>query len=107
MDVATDFYCKKLGFDVLSRKDYPNVVELAQKGFRLVLVKVSKAAQIDYPNIAQTLIAIQVDDLKTTLEDLKKKGVELIYNAPQKFPEGIYSAMKDPFGNVHELIEYQ
>ena len=107
MDVATDFYCNKLGFDVLSKKDYPNVVELVQKGIRLVLVKVTKPARIEYPNIAQTLIAIQVDDLTATLEDLKKKGVELVYDTPQKFPEGVYSALRDPFGNVHELIEYR
>lgn len=107
MDVATDFYCDKLGFEVLSKKDYPNVVELVQKGFRLVLVRVAKPARIDYPNIAQTLIALQVEDLGATLQDLKKKGVELVYDAPQKFPEGVYSAMRDPFGNVHELIEYR
>lgn len=106
MDQAMDFYCNKLDFQILSKKDYPNVLELVQQGLRMVLVKVSKSARIDYPNIAQTLIAIQIDDLAATLQDLKRKGVDLVYDTPQKFPEGFYSALRDPFGNVHELIQY-
>ncbi len=47
------------------------------------------------------------DDLESSLKDLKSKGVELIHETPQDCPVGVYAAFRDPFGNVHELIEFR
>ncbi|UCF07164.1 MAG: VOC family protein [Thermoplasmata archaeon] len=108
MDRGIEWYCDVLGFKVASEHyNYPVAVDLVHEGCRLLLHRTSKAAQIDYPNVAQTLICIQTDDIITSMNDLKDKDVELVHESPQKFPAGLYAAFKDPFGNVHELVEFK
>jgi catechol 2,3-dioxygenase-like lactoylglutathione lyase family enzyme len=108
LDKAVDWYCNTLGFE-LSKEHYhhPVAVDLVHEGCRLLLHRADKPAHIDYPNVAQTLICIEVDNLNAKMNDLKSKGVELIHDTPQKFPAGIFIAIRDPFGNVHELVEFQ
>lgn len=107
MNDAIDFYCNKLGFEVRSKRYYPDIVDLVHDAIPLILYKVPKHTKIDYPNVAQTLINIQTDNLDSSLKDLKSKGVELIHETPQDCPVGVYAAFRDPFGNVHELVEFR
>ena len=60
MDTAIDFYSNKLGFGIKSKEHYPDLVQLEHEGTYTLLCKVDRAAQIDYPNVAQTLVNIQV-----------------------------------------------
>ena len=106
MDQAIDFYCSKLGFGIKSKEHYPDLVQLEHEGTYTLLCKVDRAAQIDYPNVAQTLVNIQTDDLRKAMADLAAKGVEFIHDQPQTCPAGIYAAIRDPFGNVIELLEF-
>jgi hypothetical protein len=39
------------------------------------------------------------------IEQMKSKGVEFIYSEPQEINVGSFVAFRDPYGNVHELIE--
>lgn len=108
LDQAIEWYQKTLGFEV--SKDhyhYPVAVDLVHQGCRLLLHIADKPTHIDYPNVAQTLICIQTDDLTSSMDDLKRKGVEFIHEKPQNFPGGVFAAFKDPFGNVHELVEFR
>lgn len=108
MDQAIEWYCNILGFEVSKEHNYyPVAVDLIHQGIRLLLHKVVKPTHIDYPNVAQTLICIQTDDITASLNDFKNKGVELIHKTPLNFPAGKYAAFKDPFGNVHELVEFR
>lgn len=108
LDQAIDWYCKTLGFEVAKEHyHHPVAVDLVQKGSRLLLHRAEKPIHIDYPNVAQTLICIQTDDIRESMNDLKSKGVELIHETPQNFPDGMYAAFRDPFGNVHELVEFK
>ena len=108
MDQAMEWYCKTLGFEVSKEHHYyPIAVDLVHHGCRLLLHKADKPAHIDYPNVAQTLICIQTHDLAASMNDLKGKGVEFIHQTPQNFPVGVYAAFRDPFGNVHELVEFR
>ena len=106
MDEAIRFYGSKLGFGIKSKEHYPDLVQLEHEGTYALLCKVDRPAQIDYPNVAQTLVNIQVPDLKKTMAELKAKGVEFIHSEPQTCPAGIYAAIRDPFGNVIELLEF-
>jgi len=106
MDAAMDFYGNTLGFGIKSKEHYPDLVVLDHQGTYALLCKVDKPAKIDYPNETQTLINIQVDDLRSTMTDLKSKGVEFIHSEPQQCPAGIYAAVRDPFGNVMELLQF-
>ncbi len=108
MDKAIEWYCKTLGFEVSKEHyHYPVAVDLIHEGIRFLLHKAAKPTQIDYPNDAQTLICIQTEDIIASMNDLRSKGVELIHETPQDFPAGLYTAFRDPFGNVHELIEFR
>jgi predicted enzyme related to lactoylglutathione lyase len=107
MDEALDFYCGTLGLEAGSREFYPQIVEIRHEGVQLILNKVEERAQIDYPRVAQTLLNFQVDDLEKELAKLKSKGVELIHDTPQECPVGVFAALRDPSGNVHELLELQ
>lgn len=106
MDRAIDFYCNKLGFELKSKEHYPCIVLLGHDGPAVLLYKVDRPANIDYPNEAQTLINIQVDDLRKSMAELKSRGVEFIHAEPQTCPAGIYAAIRDPAGNVMELLEF-
>jgi lactoylglutathione lyase len=107
IDEAINFYSEKLGFEVGSRDMYPHLVPLKNAGIYLILSKVEKPTKIDYPNQAQSLINFQTDDLLSTMNNLKQRGVEFVHKEPQQCPVGIYAAFRDPSGNVHEFIEFK
>ena len=106
MDVAVDFYVRKLGFELRSRRSYPKVVELGQEQFTLLLYLVERPARVDYPKEAQILINIETANLEKDLERLRKLNVEVLHSAPVRCPVGTYAAIRDPSGNVLELLEY-
>jgi lactoylglutathione lyase len=107
MDVALEFYGAKLGFPVRSKAAYPDVVVLEHHEIPLILYKVAHPTSIDYPNVAQTLVDFEVEDIKRTISEFASRDVDLIHREPQVCPVGLYAAFRDPFGNVHELIEFQ
>lgn len=53
------------------------------------------------------MINIKVENLEKAMNDLRNKGVEFIHTSPQPCPVGVFAAIKDPFGNVMELLEFQ
>ncbi len=107
MDAAIDFYCSKIGFRINNRDHYPQLLSLENEGVYFILSKVEKPAVINYPVEAGTMINIEVSDLEKSITDLKSKGVEFIHSTPQKCPVGVYAAIRDPSGNVMELLEFQ
>jgi catechol 2,3-dioxygenase-like lactoylglutathione lyase family enzyme len=109
LEEAITWYTEILGFK-LSKKHYypPRAVDLVQKGaIRLLLYQVQKPAKTDYPNEAQSIIIFKTDNLEKTMEELTEKGVEFIYPEAEKFPAGLFNAFRDPFGNVHEIVQFQ
>jgi len=107
MDQAIAWYTEMLGFSV-SEDNYfpPKAVDLVQNGnIRLILYLTDKPTKIDYPNVAQSIIIFKTDNLVFTCKELQDKGVEFIYPKPIKFPSGLFNAFRDPFGNVHEMVQ--
>ena len=107
MDRALDFYCDTLGFEIATRAHYPHIVPLVNEGVSFVLNLVDDVAIIDYPRVAQTLVNFETDDLAGSLRRLEAGGAELIHRTPQDCPVGVYAAVRDPFGNVFEMLEYR
>ena len=109
LEKAIEWYTKKLGFEVSKEHYYPpQAVDLVQKsGIRLLLYKVEKSVEIDYPNVNQSVIIFKTKDLKATMKKMKDKGVELIYSDAIEFPAGLFNAFKDPFGNIHEIVQFK
>ena len=106
LDRGIGWYRDVLGFEVAKEHyHYPVAVDLVHDGCRLLLHRVERPADIDYPNVAQTLVCLQTEDITATMESLRRQGVELLHDVPQPFPAGLFAAFRDPFGNVHELVE--
>ncbi|MFW9997407.1 MAG: VOC family protein [Candidatus Odinarchaeota archaeon] len=105
---AIKWYTEILGFEVSSEHYYPpRAVDLVQKGnIRLLLYQVEKPTEIDYPNQVQSVIIFKTEDLKRAMTELTEKGVEFVYSEIMEFPAGVFNAFKDPFGNVHEIVQF-
>jgi lactoylglutathione lyase len=108
LDAAIAWYRDVLGFEVAKEHyHHPVAVDLVHEGCRLLLHRVEHPAQIDYPDVAQTLICLQTDDIVATMDSLRRHGAEFVHDTPQPFPAGAFAAFRDPFGNVHELVEFR
>jgi len=106
LDEAIAWYRDVLGF-VVAKEHYhhPVAVDLVHEGCRLLLHRAERPARIDYPHVAQTLICFETDDIAATMDSVRRKCGEVLHDVPQPFPAGVFAAFRDPFGNVHELVE--
>ncbi|OAB40310.1 VOC family protein [Paenibacillus antarcticus] len=105
MELAIQFYCEKLGLEV-SREYEESIVKLKHEDIPIVLYEVGKLNQVNYPKHSQTVLGIQTDNLVDAIAELSAQGIEMIYDTPQPCFPGYYSAFKDPFGNVIEILEF-
>ncbi|MBK8551141.1 MAG: VOC family protein [Ignavibacteria bacterium] len=106
MDKALDFYCNKIGFKVKTRELYPQFVSLENEGVSFILSKVEDPSKMVYPSESCTIINIQVENLVESMSHLKSKGVELMHDEPKDCPVGQFAAIRDPSGNILELLEF-
>ena len=105
MEKAKDFYCEKLNFNL--EKEYgENIIELNLNGMPMILEKVSKPNSSNYEEDSQIVIGLRTEDIKTDLNTLQEKGVDVLYQEPQQCPPGYYTVLIDPFGNKIELLEF-
>lgn len=107
MDKAVAFYCDNLGFKEAERYDDGCIVRLENEGPPVILEKVEKAGKIEYPGFSQVVLGIETDDIEKTSEELRTKGVEFLHDKPQAFVAGHVMAMRDPSGNVLELLQFK
>jgi catechol 2,3-dioxygenase-like lactoylglutathione lyase family enzyme len=105
LDAAVDFYTTHLGFTV-SGRPVPVIVELANDGVAFVLCQASNKAKVSYPDDCATVVGFAVDDVDAALGKLSAAGVEIVTSAPQEFPGGRFIAVRDPSGNVVELLQF-
>lgn len=106
MDLALEFYNEKLGVEIKSKQFFPELVEL-QGPVPLILYKVEKKVEMDYLKDSITTLGFGVRNILETIISLKQKNVEFIYDEPQPFPAGVMTAIKDPSGNIIELLEFR
>ena len=109
LQAGIDWFTSVLGFRISKENNFLHhgtTVQLEHdKGFRLILHNAKNPAKIDYPDDVQTMVVWQTKDLAGTMNQMKSKGVDFISSKPQKINVGSFVAFRDPFGNVHELIE--
>ncbi|MFW9976008.1 MAG: VOC family protein [Candidatus Thorarchaeota archaeon] len=106
MDKAVEFYCDMLGFKEAERYADGCIVRLENQGPPVILEKVEKRGVSEYPRVSQVVLGIETDNIKQTSKDLKEKGVEFLHDIPQVFVSGLMMAMRDPSGNVLELLQF-
>jgi catechol 2,3-dioxygenase-like lactoylglutathione lyase family enzyme len=109
LQAGIDWYTHVLGFKVSKENNFLHhgtTVQLEHdKGFRLILHNAKRPAKINYPDDVQTMVVWETKDLQATMAEMNLKGVEFVFSEPQKINVGSFVAFRDPFGNVHELIE--
>jgi len=114
---AVDFYTKKLGFDL--RVDMPigkvHWIEVAPKNSQSSISLMEPNQQMmSKEELARAKMEIGMftgvwfytDNIKSTYEDLKKKGVNITSPEKQEWG-GIISILKDQDGNGFHLVEFK
>ena len=120
---AREFYIDILGFNEIMRDSESNVISnpengpifLENRNGPLIIVypmRVARNVQVDYPNQTGTLAVFYVDNIQETYNRWESKGVEFIpiewsedESGIADCPFGKFIAFRDPFGNVHEVLE--
>ncbi|WP_414053800.1 VOC family protein [Macrococcus equi] len=106
MDESLKFYTEVLDLEIKTKDYYPEIVELNSL-VPIVLYKVNQASIVNNYEQATLLIDFEVDDLDSTKRKLLSHNIEYIFKENQQFPGGIMNAIKDPNGNIIELLEFQ
>jgi lactoylglutathione lyase len=113
LDQSLKFYCGPLGMKLLSRKDYPEgKFTLAFVGYGdenantvVELTHNWDTKSYDQGN-AFGHLAIGVDDIFKTCDELKREGVKVTREpGPMKFGSTVIAFVEDPNGYKIELIE--
>ncbi len=99
---AKRFYCDTLGFEV-EHEFGDCIVQLKNQGLPFILQKI----EAGYPERASHVLNVTVDDLKKSMKRLAGKGIQFLHSEPQPCPVGVYAGLKDPEGNLLELLEFQ
>ncbi|MDB5032831.1 MAG: Glyoxalase/bleomycin resistance protein/dioxygenase [Chlorobi bacterium] len=111
LDRAKRFYGDILGYEITGGTSGVATIE-SNGGPALLLYPVKNAAPVDYPNQTGTTIVLYVDDIEKTVAEWRGRGVEFIPIAWSTDASGIadcpfgrFIAFRDPFGNVHEILQ--
>ena len=110
MAKARSFYEGVLGFEPLSEAYYPPVVPMKAAGSTMFILsdrQTRRPSAYDYNTGAFAGLSFETADLVATAKLLREAGVEFIHDAPvAPVASIILMAFRDPFGNVHELIQH-
>ena len=104
MELGRKFYTEKLGWKVKTEAYLPNVLVMEHDGVDMILHVADKPIEIDYPHSAQSLLIFQTEDAEAAHADLTAKGVDVLEPVHES-PPGWAFPFKDPFGNVHMLMQ--
>jgi lactoylglutathione lyase len=105
LDAAEKFYTAALGFRVKQRMP-PELIVLEHDGPELVLCQAEKPAAGGYPRASGVVLGIPTDNLDASIRKLREQKADLVHTEPQPFPVGRFVALRDPSGNVIELLEF-
>ena len=75
--------------------------------FELVLFRCAEPSSASrYSEKAGSAIYFSVPDIRAAMTYLQEREVELLHSEPQPGDGLSYVAFVDPFGTVHEIVEY-
>lgn len=110
-DKAYDFYANKLGFKVTVDKKLPGggrfLMVVPPGGGSQLKVCTPPPGMVDAQVGVETSIAWETDDINTTYDDLRAKGVEFPQPPTQQFWGGFEATFKDPDGNSYKLLQFR
>lgn len=113
LDESLSFYCDKLGMKLLRKKDFPTgEFTLAFVGFgsedQQTVVELTHNWGVKKYEMGDAFghLAIGVDDIYKTCDELKAKGVKVVREpGPMKHGGAVIAFIEDPNGYKIELIE--
>lgn len=102
MAIATDFYSKKIGFQIIS--ETKNRVELQNAGINLILNRVMILRKNNFKEETRTGLVLHTNSLDSVIINYRKKDIKL---TKEKTENGVgYDIMiEDPFGNSIAIME--
>lgn len=115
LQAARSFYGETLGIELHERfgGDGPFELELGD-GPPVLVYQVERRVEVDYGNQTGLTLVLFTDDIEEKVAAWRARGVEFIPIAWSEDESGIagcpygrFIAFRDPFGNVHELLEPQ
>jgi lactoylglutathione lyase len=106
MEKARKFYCDSLGFKVKNEYEDGCIIQLEHDGPTLILEKVENMSQAKYPGHSQIVLGLETENIEQKSKELKSKGIEFIIDEPTEFVAGQFMVMKDPSGNILELLQF-
>lgn len=110
---AWDFYVDTLGFTEAPGSDRNTVLILENgAGPKILVYPVENSVTPGYPDQTGTTLVFYVEDIATTVEEWQSRGVEFIPISWSEDETGIagcpfgrFIAFRDPFGNIHEVLQ--
>lgn len=98
MDKAVDFYSRQLGFEIESKKYYPNLVELKSNDQNKFMLRLVRNLVDEGPKDIKAGLTLQVNDYDKAVTGLKERGVDFGNNIKRKEGVGYSIYFSDPFG---------
>ncbi|MGK0577898.1 VOC family protein [Macrococcus capreoli] len=105
MEKSLKFYNEMLEIPIKSKEFYPKIVELKSK-IPIILYEVENESTVQSYNEATLLIDFSVSSLVEEKKKFKNNNIHFLFDENQEFPGGIMNAVKDPNGNIIELLQY-
>lgn len=114
LDAAWRFYVDTLGIGGrwALGPGKPFELDLGPGGPTVLIYPARTVSRLDYPSGTGVTLVLFTDDIRATVAEWKAKGVTFIRIAWAKDESGIadtpfgpFIAFRDPFGNVHELLQ--
>lgn len=109
MEAATAFYQGVLGFEDWSRKYLPAALPLKHPdgsfAFMLHYQEGVSSKESSHPEEAQIVLLFSANNLEQVRRKIKASEAEIITRSKVPGPLGAYITVKDPLGNVIEIIE--
>ncbi len=102
---AIPFYRDLLGFEVVDDGHLPDLAVLKNGEVELTLRRAERAAEIDYPDEAETHVNLEIEDVGKTLEAVRAAGVTLLGEVPEQSQIGPFLVVRDPAGNLLHLMD--
>lgn len=98
MDKAIEFYEKKVGFVIESKKNYPNIVFLKNDAEEKLALHLVSNLVAESPKDIKAGISLQVNDYDSAVSRMKSNGVDFGNNIKRKEGVGYAISFSDPFG---------
>ena len=104
LETAKDYYGNVLNFSL--KAESKTSLTFISGDQDLIAFKCESDSLVEnYSQTARSVFVFEVDSISEEFSKLKQKGVIFLHDKPSENEFCFYAAFRDPFGNVHEIVE--